>query len=210
MTDHAQMARELSAKLWHITHCQPRECICNMACVGDFQEMEAATIPAITQAHAAGRRDEAETERIEWVRRAERAEERAEELQATLTARENELCTAKDQIPPDMEEDSLSVVLIKLKDQRDAAVQEAGRLREVIYRYGFNHTPSCTHATDKISKDCPCGAYGLRDKALRGEWTEALGNLACEVCKIDMQRALGTQQARGSSGGAANHYGGKT
>lgn len=27
-----------------------------MACVGDFQEMEAATIPALTQAHAAGRR----------------------------------------------------------------------------------------------------------------------------------------------------------
>ena len=51
-----QRARELSVKLWHVTHCQPRECICNMACVGDFQEMEAATIPALTQAHAAGRR----------------------------------------------------------------------------------------------------------------------------------------------------------
>lgn len=97
------------------------------------------------------------------------------QLQAALTARENELCTAKDQIPPDMEEDSLSVALIKLKDklvaviteqdddieqanieiarvqqarlneteefmrvrteliaERDAAVQEAGRLREQI------------------------------------------------------------------------------
>lgn len=31
---------------------------------------------------------------------------------------QNELCTASDQIPPDMDGDSLSVALIKLKDQR--------------------------------------------------------------------------------------------
>ncbi len=38
--------------------------------------------------------------------------------QAQAAALNNELCTAQDQIPPDMEGDSLSVALIKLKDAR--------------------------------------------------------------------------------------------
>lgn len=38
---------------------------------------------------------------------------------ATIARLENELCTAKDQIPPNMDGDSLSVALIKLKDERD-------------------------------------------------------------------------------------------
>jgi hypothetical protein len=40
------------------------------------------------------------------------------ELRLQVTKLENELCTAKDQIPPDMDGDSLSTALIKLGDER--------------------------------------------------------------------------------------------
>jgi len=43
---------------------------------------------------------------------------RVADLQQQLATAQNELCTAKDQIPPDLDGDSLSVALIKLKDQR--------------------------------------------------------------------------------------------
>ena len=44
---------------------------------------------------------------------------------------ENEICTATDQIPPDMEGDSLSTALIKLKDALAAKEAEVVRLNEV-------------------------------------------------------------------------------
>ncbi len=40
------------------------------------------------------------------------------ELKAQLAQAQNEICTASDQIPPDMDGDSLSVALIKLTDAR--------------------------------------------------------------------------------------------
>jgi len=58
------------------------------------------------------------------------------ELRATIEQQvqeiarlENELCTAKDQIPPDMEGDSLSVVLIKFKNQLAAREARIDRLQ---------------------------------------------------------------------------------
>lgn len=56
--------------------------------------------------------------------------EQAQRERADLA--ENELCTANDQIPPDMEGDSLSVALIKLKDERRALKERAERLEKAL------------------------------------------------------------------------------
>jgi chromosome segregation ATPase len=51
-------------------------------------------------------------------------------LKAQLATAENELCTAKDQIPPDMDGDSLSVALMKLGDARRALQTKCGELEK--------------------------------------------------------------------------------
>ena len=56
------------------------------------------------------------------------------ECRQQLATAQNELCTAQDQIPPDMEDDSLSTALIKLKDERTMLRAENTRLRELLSR----------------------------------------------------------------------------
>lgn len=60
------------------------------------------------------------------------------ELTQRIAELENELCTAKDQIPPDMEGASLSEALIRLKDERVKFVVEqldVKRGHVIIMRY---------------------------------------------------------------------------
>ena len=58
-------------------------------------------------------------------------------MRQQLATAQNELCTAQDQIPPDMEGDSLSVALIKLKDQRRELQAEIARLKHELSQLLF-------------------------------------------------------------------------
>ena len=58
-------------------------------------------------------------------------------MKQQLATAQNELCTAQDQIPPDMEGDSLSVALIKLKDQRRELQAEIARLKHELSQLLF-------------------------------------------------------------------------
>lgn len=136
------------------------------------------------------------------------------QTKATLTARENELCTAKDQIPPDMEEDSLSVALIKLKDKLAALEPELEKRKLMQERSITDECEAEQHLVDAGISDYEDGEHGEyrgpltqidlcikeRDAAVQeaGRLKDALGNLTCEVCEMDMHRALDAQQASGS------------
>ena len=58
-------------------------------------------------------------------------------MRQQLATAQNELCTAQDQIPPDMDGDSLSVALIKLKDQRRELQAEIARLKHELSQLLF-------------------------------------------------------------------------
>ena len=64
-----------------------------------------------------------------------------QQLRARAATAENELCTAKDQIPPDLDGDSLSVALLKLCDERRAL---RARLEQV--EQGLPGTHKCKHS----------------------------------------------------------------
>ncbi|HEY6021506.1 MAG TPA: hypothetical protein VIY48_16860, partial [Candidatus Paceibacterota bacterium] len=61
-----------------------------------------------------------------------------------LATAQNELCTAKDQIPPDMDGDTLSVALIKLKDERRSLQQQLATVTQERDQWKRTHelTPS--------------------------------------------------------------------
>ena len=177
------------------------------------------------------------------------AESLCAKLQATLTARENELCTAKDQIPPDMEEDSLSVALIKLKDKLAALEPELEKRKLMQERSIAGECEAEQHLMDAGISDYEDGEHGEyrglltqidvcikeRDAAVQeaGRLKEALTLAMDELRNImsvnvrewddptdsafrawAQSRARHTygkaQQAGGSSGGSANHYGAGT
>jgi hypothetical protein len=79
--------------------------------------------------------EEMEQERIRLVQANDAWHARVASMKEELATAQNALCTAQDQIPPDMEGDSLSVALIKLTDARRTAQARVKALEEELYQW---------------------------------------------------------------------------